>query len=156
VQLPVHIISCSQDFRHLKPGGYIEHVEIDFEPRCDDGSLPTDPLCTWYDYLKAATKRMHRPIEYNPHTGTILRTAGFVDIVEHKVIKLPMNSWPTEDEKEREIGRWNVLGLVDSIEAWSLKPLIEVNGWDEKTVKSMVEDVRKAVKSRKVRAYNLM
>lgn len=106
--------------------------------------------------MKAATKRMHRPIEYNPHTGTILRTAGFIDIVEHKVIKLPMNSWPTEDEKEREIGRWNVLGLVDSIEAWSLKPLIEVNGWDEKTVKSMVEDVRKAVKSRKVRAYNLL
>jgi hypothetical protein len=31
--------------RHLKPGsGFLEHIEIDIIPRCDDGPLPPVPL----------------------------------------------------------------------------------------------------------------
>jgi hypothetical protein len=98
---------------------------------------------------------MHKPIEYQQNTRQLLIDAGYVDIKEQRVIKLPLNSWST-DPVEKEIGRWHILGMQDSIEAWSLKAFYEVNGWDERTVQGLVSDVKKNIVSRKIHAYNLM
>jgi len=142
--------------RHLKPGeGYIEHVEIDFEPRCDDGSLSGTPITQWYNYVKAATRRMHRPVEYPNNPGDILRQAGYVDIKHVAVIRAPYNSW-SSNPVEREIGRWHVVGMAETVETFSIKPFREAFGWDEKTVRTMIDNVKSAVVSRKIHAYSLM
>ena len=96
-------LTCS---RHLKPGaGWIEQVEIDLEPRCDDGTLQRDSfLVQWYNYLADATYRAERPIGYQHNTRQMLQAAGFIDIQE-TIVRAPLNGWPS-DPHQKSIGRW--------------------------------------------------
>ncbi|KAK4940353.1 hypothetical protein LTR28_009166, partial [Elasticomyces elasticus] len=109
-------------FTHLKPGvGCFELVEIDYKPRCDDGTLaPDSPLVQWYNYLEDATGRASRPIAYPQNMRQMLTGAGFTDI-EHKTIALPYNEWPV-DPHQKELGRWQRLAFDEckGIEALSM------------------------------------
>lgn len=142
-------------YAHLRPGaGWIEHVEIDLEPRCDDGTLPADcPLVNWYNYLADATARVSRPIAYNHQTRQFLQSAGFIDIQEI-VVRAPYNSWPN-DPHQKEIGRWYNLGITEGLEALSFAPFTRVNRWDlNEHVKPLVEAVRTQICNKKIHAYN--
>jgi hypothetical protein len=143
--------------RHLKPGyGWIEQVEIDLTPRCDDGTLnPSSHLVSWYEYLKDATARANRPIAYQPNTGQMLQQQGFIDIQE-KIIRAPLNGW-SSDPHQKQIGRWYNLGLTDGLEALSLAPFTRVNRWDANAhVRPLIKEVKKEISNSKVHAYNNM
>ena len=142
--------------RHLKPGyGSFEQVELDMEPRCDDGTLPEDSsLVQWWQYLVDATQRVNRPLAYNHWTGHMLQQAGFVDIQE-TVIRAPLNSWPA-DPHQKDIGRWYNLGMTEGLEALSLAPLTRVSKWHLDDVKRIVRDVKKVMCNKKIHAYNNM
>lgn len=142
-------------FTHLKPGtGWIEHVEIDMQPRCDDYTLPPDSILSkWYDWIADATQRVSRPIAYEHRTRQLLQQAGFIDIQE-MVIRVPYNSWPN-DPHQKDIGRWYNLGITEGLEALSFGPLSRVYRWDvEQHIKPMLESVRREICNRKVHAYN--
>ncbi|CAI6339500.1 unnamed protein product [Periconia digitata] len=142
-------------FTHLKPGsGWIEHVEIDLQPRCDDHTLsPESQVTKWYNYLADATARGGRPIAYEHNTRQLLQAAGFIDIQE-TIIRAPFNSWPN-DPHQKEIGRWYNLGLTEGLEALSFAPFTRVNRWDlNEHVKPLVETVRREVCNRKIHGYN--
>ncbi|CBX97665.1 predicted protein [Plenodomus lingam JN3] len=142
-------------FAHLKPGtGYVEHVEIDMEPRCDDGSLPDDSMLKrWYEWLADATHRVARPIAYEHRTRQLLQQAGFIDIQE-TVIRVPYNSWPN-DPHQKDIGRWYNLGITEGLEALTFAPLTRVYQWDLNTVvRPILDSVRREICNRKFHAYN--
>lgn len=142
-------------FAHLKPGtGWIEHVEIDMEPRCDDYTLsPDSMLVKWYGWLADATQRVSRPIAYEHRTRQLLQQAGFIDIQE-TVIRVPYNSWPN-DPHQKDIGRWYNLGITEGLEALSFGPLSRVYHWDvEQNIKPILELVRREICNRKIHAYN--
>ncbi|KAF2112111.1 methyltransferase LaeA [Lophiotrema nucula] len=142
-------------FAHLRPGyGWIEHVEIDLEPRCDDGTLPPNSdVRKWYDYLADATSRVFRPIAYNHQTRQMLQSAGFIDIQEI-VIRAPYNSWPN-DPHQKDIGRWYNLGITEGLDALTYAPLTRVYQWDLNAhVKPLVEQARLQICNRKIHAYN--
>ncbi|KAE9989705.1 hypothetical protein EG327_002386 [Venturia inaequalis] len=142
-------------YTHLKPGqGWIEQVEIDLQPRCDDNTLPPNSyLVQWYSYLKDATSRFHKPIEYQHTTRQQLESAGFIDVQE-QVIRAPLNSWPS-DPHQKSIGRWYNLGLTDGLEALSLGPFTRVNRWNaDDHVRPLVKEVKKEIASQKIHAYN--
>lgn len=143
--------------RHLKPGtGWIEHVEIDMEPRCDDYTLPPDSMLTkWYQWLADATHRVSRPIAYEHRTRQLLQAAGFIDIQE-TVIRVPYNSWPN-DPHQKDIGRWYNLGITEGLDALSFAPLTRVYQWDLNAhVRPLLEQVRREICNRKIHAYNNM
>ncbi|QIW97528.1 hypothetical protein AMS68_003046 [Peltaster fructicola] len=78
-------------FRTTASGGWFESIEIDFEPRCDDGTLaPSAPICSWWHYMRQATKG--RSIEYPHHLPDILHRAGFTNI-QRITIPLPTSKW---------------------------------------------------------------
>lgn len=143
--------------RHLKPGyGWIEQVEIDYEPRCDDGTLPPNSaLAQWYQYVADATDRASRPIAYNHTTRRMLEMAGFIDIQE-TIIRAPYNSWPA-DPHQKEIGRWYNLGICEGLEALSLGPLTRIYRWDAaQHVKPLVDSAIRQIRAKKIHAYNNM
>ena len=143
--------------RHLKPGsGWIEHVEVDMEPRCDDATLPADSmLARWYAWLADATHRVSRPIAYEHRTRYLLQQAGFIDIQE-TVIRVPYNSWPN-DPHQKDIGRWYNLGITEGLEALTFAPLSRVYQWDlNTTVRPILDAVRREICNRKIHAYNNM
>ncbi|KAF2731559.1 LaeA-like protein [Polyplosphaeria fusca] len=142
-------------YAHLRPGyGWIEHVEIDVEPRCDDNTLAADsPLVKWYGYLQDATARASRPIAYQHNTRQMLQAAGFIDIQE-TIIRAPYNSWPN-DPHQKEIGRWYNLGITEGLDALSFAPFTRVYNWDLNAhVKPLIEAARQQICNRKIHAYN--
>lgn len=142
-------------FAHLRPGsGWIEHVEIDLEPRCDDHTMaPDSQVVRWYAYLRDATARAYRPIAYERNTRQLLEAAGFIDIQE-TIIRAPFNSWPN-DPHQKEIGRWYNLGLTEGLDALSFAPFTRCNQWDlHEHVKPLLAAVHREIMNRKIHAYN--
>jgi hypothetical protein len=130
----------------------MEQVEIDFYPKCDDGSLPSNSaLVQWANYLVNATERAYRPLAYNLHTRQMLETLGFVDISE-QVIKVPLNPWPT-DPHLKEIGRWYNLALVQGLEALSLGPFARMLQWSKEDVDRIVKAAKWDICLKKYHTY---
>lgn len=146
---------------HLRPGvGWFEQVEIDFTPRCDDGTLNDGALKVWYQHLVGATSAIGRSIAYDPLTGQKLKETGFTDITEEQII-IPLNGWPA-DEKDREVGRWYQIAFTDDpkleatfgMEAMSLAPLSRIYQWPVDHVRRLVTDAMRQLSDPNVHAYN--
>lgn len=139
--------------RHLKPGfGWLEHVELDMIPRCDDGTLPTNSqILNWSRYVLDATDRAYRPLAYNTDTRPMLERQGFVEIQE-QVIKVPLNYWPT-DPHLKDIGRWYNLGLTQGLDAMTVGPLTRMSAWKRADVDRLVSEAKRELCSKKYHAY---
>ena len=148
--------------RHLRPGvGWFEQVEIDLEPRCDDGTLdPHGPLPAWYNYLRDAMTAGGRSIQYNLQTKQMLKAAGLTDISETE-IKLPLNSWHRE-ETLRSVGLWYNIALSQGhqknggygLEAMSLAPFTRINKWPLEHARRLCRDALIQLSDSTVHAYN--
>lgn len=147
---------------HLKPGsGWFESVEIDFQPRCDDGTLQGGRLVEWWErYVRDAFKTVERPIEYNEGTGAALMEAGFKD-VQHVSIRIPLNSWPP-DKNEHLSGQWWTIAMSPGVqgtggygmEAYSLAALTRIYGWPADHVRRLCEEALAQAADPNVHAYN--
>ncbi|KFY46806.1 hypothetical protein V495_02247 [Pseudogymnoascus sp. VKM F-4514 (FW-929)] len=140
--------------RHLKPEiGYIEHVEIDFAPKCANGSLPDDAaLLVWAENLMSATEQAYKPMAYNHNTRALLHNAGFIEIKE-QVITIPFNPWPKDDAHARDVGRWFNLGLCQGLQALTLGPFTRILGWDRDRVDALVAEVKREICTKKHEVY---
>jgi hypothetical protein len=155
--IPQIVSSDKQIKSHLKPGyGWIEQVEIDLEPRCDDGTLEGESvLVSWYRYLADATLRANRPIAYQHNTRQMLQQQGFIDIQE-RIIRAPLNGW-SSDPHQKQLGRWYNLGLTDGLDALSLGPFTRAYRWDaNQHVRPLLKQVKQEISRSKVHAYNNM
>ncbi|KAK3896887.1 S-adenosyl-L-methionine-dependent methyltransferase [Staphylotrichum tortipilum] len=144
----------AQIFRRLQPeSGYIEQVEIDYTPRCEDGSLPPDGhMARWAREVFQATDRIQRPLRLDSNlTKQQLAAAGFVDVKE-EIIQLPVNGWP-RDPHGRDLGRWFNLGLRLSLEPLMLAPLNRTCGRTSEDVRDLAQKARDEVYSNNVHAY---
>ncbi|KAL2129651.1 hypothetical protein VTI74DRAFT_7485 [Chaetomium olivicolor] len=141
-------------FRHLKPYyGYIEQVEIDWAPRCDDGSLQGDAyIVQWTNELLDAMDSFGRPIRLDSNLAKKqLADAGFVDIKE-EVIRLPLSGRPAEAPC-RDLGRWFNLGIRLACEPLSLAPLSRGHGRTLDEIRGLSEKVREEMYSITAHAY---
>lgn len=130
----------------------MEHVELDFFPRCDDGSLPPSAqLYQWARFLAEATERAYKPLTYNIHTRQMLESQGFVDIRE-QVIRVPFNPWPS-DPQEKAVGRWYNLGITQGLEATSLAPLTRMLGWKKEQVDGLIAEAKREICQKKYHVY---
>ncbi|EPS40087.1 hypothetical protein H072_6106 [Dactylellina haptotyla CBS 200.50] len=142
--------------QHLKPGyGWFEQVEIDYEPRCDDGTMaPDSNLVKWYQYLADATERSGKPLRYSHKTGKMLADAGFTDIRE-VIIQVPYSPW-SSDPHLKMIGSWYTLAMSEGLESLCIAPFNRINGWDLEQINGFLGPVKKEMLSKKVHAYNNM
>ncbi|KAF1347760.1 LaeA-like protein [Delphinella strobiligena] len=143
-------------FSHLRPGyGYIQHIEIDYRPRCDDGTMREDGwLSRWYNYLVQASEQANKPIEYRENTRELLRDSGFVDIAEH-VIQAPLCSW-NNDPMHFNIANYHQLCLDScfGLEALSYALFSRLWGWDLTAIRGLTEAARTEIRTKAVHEYN--
>lgn len=140
--------------RHLKPfDGYFEQVEIDWNPRSDDGSLRPDAyVVQWANEVFDAMDSFGRPMRMDSNlTKQRLAGAGFVDIRE-EIIKLPLNGWPA-DPAARDLGRWFNLGMRQSLYPLALAPLSRGRGRTPAEIWDLSEKVRHEIYSITLHAY---
>ncbi|KAF3083859.1 hypothetical protein TWF569_001393 [Orbilia oligospora] len=130
---------CSEAFRILKPGGWIEVAESAAELRSDDGTLPKDcALNTWLNNVSEGFERIGHTVVVGPNIESWLREAGFEEITV-KVFKLPVGLWP-KNKVERDIGAFNLLNMIEYVEGASLQIYTRV-------LKKSLEETRRAIRS---------
>ncbi|KAF3906218.1 hypothetical protein ABW20_dc0101622 [Dactylellina cionopaga] len=117
---PGYVKDC---FKVLKPGGWLQMVEIYFNVQSDNGTLTEDHgLRRWsktFLEVYEDKKDLRAPTRLQP----LMEGAGFVE-VQSRMIPLPLNGW-SRDERNREIGNLNTSNAKDLINAMALWPFTE-------------------------------
>jgi SAM-dependent methyltransferase len=172
-----------QAYRHLAPGGWFESVEIDWQPRCDDNSMPRNPdgsldssrssLMFWWDRVHKAYGKAQHPLIYNQNIEEELRARGFKDVMRHSY-QIPLCGWNTEDLKAHRVGSWWNVAMSHQrtqptiqddrccgLEAMSLVPLMEndlpegsAHSWTAAKVRELCASAIDEASNVNVHAYN--
>jgi trans-aconitate methyltransferase len=118
----------SSIFTHLAPGGYLEQIEPSVIVRSRDGSplAPETVLGTWTSQAIGVGKATGKTFEISEKMASLVKEAGFVDVVE-KRFQWPIGSW-SSDARLKEIGRWNLLNHEEDMEGWILALCTRVLG----------------------------
>jgi hypothetical protein len=99
-------MSAYQSCRNLKPGGWIEQVELDVRVTSDDGALLKDGyLAGWGDGFLGCAERSGRCLDTQITMKEVIGKAGFTDIQE-RLYKCPIGGWP-KDVVLKEAGKIN-------------------------------------------------
>ncbi|KAI9896160.1 hypothetical protein N3K66_008332 [Trichothecium roseum] len=139
--------------RHLKPNGWIEHVELWGDARSDDGSLlPDSPLVKWVEIFKAVGKKLEKRFFWN--SSKAFKEAGLVNVGEH-VVKVPIGTW-AKDKDLKQWGAWNRAYLLQGLEGFGLRALTEIEGWGLEEAHVFLADLRRQILDPKVHSYVLV
>ena len=117
---------------------------------------PDGWLTRWYNYLVQATEQANKPIVYREDTRELLRQAGFVDIAEH-VIQAPLCSW-SNDPMHFNIANYHQLCLDQcfGLEALSLALFSRLWGWDQASIRGLMDAARTEIRTKAIHEYNNM
>ena len=84
----------SEIFRLLKPGGWLQLIEMDPWPSCDDGTLSQDSA--WITYLLAMKEMLDQSgvkvFGLGRELARLVEEAGFMNITEI-TLKVPLGKW---------------------------------------------------------------
>ncbi|MCJ1345371.1 hypothetical protein MMC31_003578 [Peltigera leucophlebia] len=131
-------------YQRLRPGiGIFEQVEIDLEPRCNDGQkVPENhPVRRWFKALLEATTRAGRSIGWREDYHELLTAQGYGNI-ETEVIKLPITlRAPPHDLKSQRLSQCYNEGLAMSLEALTIGPFTQSLGWSADQVRGLVKEL---------------
>ncbi|GAB7341982.1 hypothetical protein MBLNU457_g0279t2 [Dothideomycetes sp. NU457] len=115
--------------RYCKLGvGYIEHIEIDFKPRCDNGTLRADSaIAEWWRAFSAAMDLAGKSVRISPETTIeCLGSAGFIN-VQQTTVKLPWrHNLPSKHGRSsfpQDSFMFDTLLSCRGLQAMSLRPL---------------------------------
>jgi SAM-dependent methyltransferase len=91
----------SSAFRCVKPGGYLELVELGQIAYSDDGSMKDDnPIKIHFETTKRAMEKIGRPPQDTENMKRKLEEAGFVDVKVMRA-KQPIGPWPKDKGLKR-------------------------------------------------------
>ena len=137
--------------RNLSPGGYVQHIEIEIQPRCDDDTLPPDnPFMQWANLAdKLRNKGKHFLIANTMKAD--MEAAGFVDIVEIRH-KLPLGPW-SSNALYQQIGTYYEMFWRTGCQGWLMASMTKDLGWTQSQVNSTVDDAFKLIDSRTAHVY---
>jgi len=142
-----------QVYRHLKPGGYIEQVEVSIYVKSDDGTLrPDSPVVKFCQLFEEAGNITGQTFAIAERMKGKIERAGFVNVVE-RVIKTPLGGWPA-DPRLRELGQWALLGFLSGLEGYTLATLTRVLDWSVNEVHVFLAQVRSAIRDRSLHSYH--
>ncbi|KAK5113923.1 hypothetical protein LTR62_003046 [Meristemomyces frigidus] len=157
------------DHLYLKPGtGRLEIIEIDWQPRCDDGTLPLGPndaFTVWWDTMRSASARLGKPIQYPHHLPQALEQIGF-EVEKNDTIRI--QSWEYGDDEYDELtaeaARWYVCAMgktpnddnrpLRSFSGMSMELFTRVEGWTADQVERLQEALYDPVERSSVHLYH--
>lgn len=130
----------------MSPGGWAEFQDFDMRYHSEDGSLADSHITRhWITALLDAAAKSGREPLVGPKLLNWVKDAGFQGVTEH-VFTFPIGRWPKE-LKLRELGIINLVLILDGLEAFSLRLLCDVAGWDEGEVHALLAGVRDELRS---------
>lgn len=141
--------------KHLKPGGYIEQVEMAPGFKSDDGSLSPDTAYgQWHDLGVKCGLKMGKSFETMYEMKGLISAAGFEDINE-TVYKWPVGPW-MQDQESKELGMWTQLHIEQGLGDWSMAPLTRVLGWSKEQVDVFISCMKRDLRNKSIHGYHEM
>ncbi|KAH8895803.1 S-adenosyl-L-methionine-dependent methyltransferase [Thozetella sp. PMI_491] len=141
----------AQVYKHLKPGGWFQHMDPDIELRSEDPSIVIDKdhiYQKWARLFYDAGDKLGRTFKFaNGQMEEWARGAGFEDIT-HKKYKVPFGTWP-KDKKTKELGAYIGLFFDVSLDGFAIYPIGQILGWTLDEVQVLVAEMRSAVRNPK-------
>lgn len=120
--------------------------------RSDDGSLKDDSaMKRCWDLMVEATIKMGCDARNPRHYDSWMRETGFAR-VHTEVVKWPVNGWPA-NHKEKTLGRWTQVNVLQGIQGFALGLLTRVLEWSAEEVELLLMDVRKDLQNTDIHAY---
>ncbi|KAJ4262867.1 hypothetical protein NW762_006480 [Fusarium torreyae] len=139
-------------YKSLKPGGWVEHVELWGIAKSDDGSLkPDSPAKRWVDVFEKIGEATGKDFFTGHKAADFQRKAGFTNVYEKK-LKVPIGPWP-KDKKLKQWGAWNRQFLLQALEGFSIRGLTEMLGWSYDDAQLFLIDMRKELLNPQLHAY---
>ena len=107
--------------KHLRPGGFIEHLEWSLHIRSADGKLSSNSMFSqWSQNIVSAGAISGKTYEIAENMAGLVDEAGFENVVEQGQW-WPIGAW-SGDAKMQDIGRMNLVNWVRALEAQSFYP----------------------------------
>lgn len=139
--------------KHLKPGGWIEQVELSVEPKADDDTVPPDSIfAKWGKVSLEAGDAFGKTLRCVDESRQGIINAGFEAVQEHR-FKLPIGPW-SKDKRLKEIGLYNYHHWSQGIEGWCMFLLTNYLRWSVQEVQVYVAQMRSMLNNRSVHAYH--
>lgn len=139
-------------YRVTRPGGWCQMVEMYYQVQSYNGTLTDDhALRQWSTRLFESLqglKDLRKPL----HLANDMREHGFVD-VEERMIMLPTCGWPTESERENEIGRAHRENVRDFLSSLALYPFTEILGMHPQEAQILIARARNEADNHDFEAY---
>lgn len=141
-----------QSFRALEPGGWLEMQDFCFPTRADDDSMPpTCALAKWNEMMVRGGRISGRELDVPDRYEQWMKEVGF-ECVTKLEFKWPQNVWP-KDKNFKELGRWNLINMLDGLHGFSIALFTRVLGMSVKEVEDFLVDVRRDVEDRSIHSY---
>ncbi|KAF0639353.1 hypothetical protein FPSE5266_08747 [Fusarium pseudograminearum] len=116
----------------MRPGGWVESLEIDIETRSENPEVQNDKnhvFRKWYQLFFKCGRMTGRTFEISRdgRQEQYMREAGFTDLVS-KSWKVLIGGWP-QDKKLKQVGFYNGAFIDQSIDGFAIFPIGEILGW---------------------------
>ena len=108
-------------------------------------------IARWFVLCEAAAAKFGRPLTIAKDMERFFKEAGFVDVRVRKEI-WPLSAWP-KDKTLKEIGRWALLGCIDSVFPFAIMLLTKLEGWTEPEVRRLCDDAIEELTTGKRKYY---
>ena len=119
--------SLTASNRHIRPGGWIDQLEMSIQFSSDDGTVTDDHvLATWSKTFIEAGEKFGKTFRIADLAKGYMQEAGFDNVTERR-FKLPVGPW-SRDPKLKKLGRWNLVHCEQGIEGWAMALLTRVMG----------------------------
>ncbi|KAI9727414.1 MAG: hypothetical protein M1834_008420 [Cirrosporium novae-zelandiae] len=138
-----------QAYEQTKEGGWVEFQDFDLNNYSEDNSIGADnQVMELYRLLIEACDKAGRGCCPGRDLKKWVEEAGFKN-VHHEVIRLPVGPW-AKDMRLRQVGAFNLLQLLDGLEAFAIGPFTRMLDWSPERVQTFLVGVREDAKLKSV------
>ncbi|TEA12364.1 Secondary metabolism regulator laeA [Colletotrichum sidae] len=137
---------------NLKPGGWAEFQDWSFMIYSDDGSIEGTNLLRWVNLFMDACRVSGRDGQIGPKLERLVRNNTGLINIQHRPFKIPAGPW-AKDPYLKHIGMYELVQLLEGLEAFSLRLLCGSLGWTKEGVYALLAQVRKDLKNPSIHAW---
>ncbi|OAP59063.1 hypothetical protein AYL99_06361 [Fonsecaea erecta] len=140
-----------QCYDNLNPGGWVEFQDFDIDYYSQDGSLSDKhAIKRWQVLCMEAAAKVGRTLTVGRQLERWVREASFTNVQAVKV-PVPIGPWP-KDKTLKRMGLVNWTQIFEGLQAVSLRLFLNVLGWTQPELESLLMEVRRDMKNRSIHA----
>lgn len=141
-----------QAYRHLAPGGWIQHLDMDIYFTSDDGTVDDDHIMAqWSKTFIDCGEMTGKTFKVANRSAQWLQDAGFED-VHQRWYKTPVGAWP-KDKRMKQVGIANYHYCLQGCEGWALFLLTKVLQWKTEEIQVFIAKFKNELNNRKNHTY---